>query len=62
MAWLSIWYHNKPISHHKPAGLGALAQQHPRQTQPGTVRSKALSLLQFKELLQLLHRLLGTVH
>lgn len=42
MAWLPTWYLNKPISHHKPAGLDAPIRQHllsRRTVAPGGPRS-----------------------
>lgn len=62
MAWLSTWYLSKPISHHKPEGLDAPAQQYLLSRHTVAPDSPYLALLQLEELLEFLHRLLGPLH
>ena len=64
MAWLSTWYLNKPIPHHKPEELGRVGSPDsipPRDTNTALDGYKH-SLLQLEELPELLHRLLGPRH
>lgn len=62
MAWLPTWYLNKPIPHHQPEGLDAPARLHPLSRQTTAPDGQNLLLFQLKELLELLHRVLGPRH
>lgn len=61
MAWLSTWYHSKPIPHHK---AGRAERARPRVSLVDTTQHLVVQtpLLQIEELLELLHRHLGARH